>query len=216
MYNNENRKKMSLIKYLLLFSFISILNLTHAQIKHYDFNILAYGGIGFGVMENDTDPNYNLNSNSSKVLLKYRVTHRLGIATGIGMNELSGSGFNASGNFHHQRMMIKIPLVAILDYPITDHFSVVPNLGVYAQNIIKDEYRFLNDKYKNIYDGWNMGAQLGVGLLFQITKGISAGFNYSLQLDITKFSSTDNLLTIDNKQKLGKLNTVGMVLVMEL
>jgi opacity protein-like surface antigen len=203
-------------KYVLILIFIWIINPTQAQIKHYDFNILAYGGIGFGVMENDSDPNYNMNSNSADILLKYRITQKLGIATGIGLNELSGDGFNINGNFHHERKLLKIPLLAILDYTISDHFSVIPNLGVYANYIFEDEYRFLNSTQKNIFEEWNFGAQLGVGLVFKLYTNFHLGFNYGLQYDLSKFSSSNKQLVINNKQKLGRMNSLGIVLVMEL
>lgn len=201
-------------RFLLLLSLLAS-NMIHAQVKHYDFNILAYGGIGFGVIGNENQPNYSLNSNHTNLLLKYRITYKLGIATGVGLNQLSGDGFNSLGNFHHERILIKIPLAAVLDYPISDNFSVVPKMGLFTQYIVKDEHRFLSGTQKSIFGGWNIGAQIGVGLLFNISSNLSVGFNYNIQFDISEFKS-NHILYIDEKQKLNKLNTMGIVLVIEL
>lgn len=202
----------------LIVSFISLLTLTQsfAQIKHYDFNLLAYGGIGFGVMENDTDPNYNMNSNNAEILVKYRITQKLGIATGIGLNEISGDGFNMNGNFHHERKLLKIPLLAILDYSFGENLSMIPNFGFYANYILEDKHRFLNSTIKNSYEDWNFGAQLGVGLTYELYKNLHLGFNYSLQYDLSKFSANKNQIIINDKQKLGRMNSIGLVMVMEL
>ncbi|PWH86614.1 porin family protein [Brumimicrobium oceani] len=207
---------MNLIKYYLLFAFLSIINLSFTQIKHYDFNLLAYGGIGFGVMENDKDPNYNMNSNNAEVLVKYRVTHKLGLATGVGLNELSGDGFNSNGNFHHERKLLKIPFIAILDYTFNENLSMIPNFGFYANYLLEEKHRFLNSTIKNSFEGWNFGAQLGVGLTYELYKNLHLGFNYSLQYDLTKWSAVKNLLVINDKQKLGRMNSIGLVMVMEL
>ncbi len=207
---------MKILKYAILVISIWTNNLTNAQIKHYDFNILAFGGIGFGVMENDNTPNYNMNSNSAELLLKYRITHKFGLATGIGMTELMGNGFNINGNFHHERKLLKIPLLAVFDYAISENISMIPNFGLYTQYIFEDKYRFLNDSYKNIYGNWNFGAQLGVGLAFELFTNFHFGFNYSLHYDLSKFSSNSNQLIINDKQKLNKANAIGIVLVMEL
>ncbi len=202
--------------YLLVFMFFLTINLIQAQEeKESKFNIIAYGGIGYGIVENDNEPNYNLNSNGAEILINYRINQKFGIATGIGLNELSGNGFNSIGNFYHERTMIKIPLVATMDYKITDRFRLIGNFCFYTQNIAKDEYRFLNNTQKDIYDGWNFGAQLGVGLIFELYDNFSAGFNFTGQSDFTKFESNSNQ-GINDKQKLNNLSSFGIVFMIEL
>ena len=203
--------------YILLFIFFFTFNLIQAQDekKESKFNLIGYGGIGYGIVENDNEPNYNLNSNSGEILLNYNINQKFGIATGIGMNELSGNGFNSVGNFYHERTLLKIPLLFTMGSKLSENFRVFANLGFYGQNIIKDEYRFLNNTQKDVYDGWNFGAQIGIGFVFEMFDNFSAGINYNGQSDFSKFESNNNV-GINDKQKMKNLNSIGIILMIEL
>lgn len=202
--------------YILLLIFYLAFNLIEAQEdKESKFNLIGYGGIGYGIVENDDEPNYNLNSNNGEILLNFSINQKFGIATGIGMNELSGNGFNSAGNFYHERTLLKIPLVFTMGSQLSENFRVFANLGFYGQNIIKDEYRFLNNTEKDIYDGWNFGAQLGFGFLFKMFDNFSAGINYIGQSDFSTFETTNNQ-GIKDKQKMKNLNSLGVIFMIEL
>ena len=211
---------MKKIKFTLLFiCFLTFINQIQAQEKKEEkvskFNIIAYGGIGYAIVKNDNEPNYNLNSNSGDILLNYRINQKFGVATGIGIAELSGNGFNSLGNFYHERTTLKIPLLATLDYKISEKIKMIGNFGFYTQNITTDEYRFLNVSQKDVYEGWNFGSQLGLGFVFKLFDNFSAGVNYSGQSDFSKFKSTNNS-GINDKQKLKNLNSLGVVLMVDL
>ncbi len=211
---------MKKIKFTLLFiCFLTFINQIQAQEKKEEkvskFNIIAYGGIGYAIVKNDNEPNYNLNSNSGDILLNYRINQKFGVATGIGIAELSGNGFNSLGNFYHERTTLKIPLLATLDYKISEKIKMIGNFGFYTQNITTDEYRFLNVSQKDVYEGWNFGSQLGLGFVFKLFDNFSAGVNYSGQSDFSKFKSTNNS-GINDKQKLKNLNSIGVVLMIDL
>ena len=211
---------MKKIKFTLLFiCFLTFINQIQAQEKKEEkvskFNIIAYGGIGCAIVKNDNEPNYNLNSNSGDILLNYRINQKFGVATGIGIAELSGNGFNSLGNFYHERTTLKIPLLATLDYKISEKIKMIGNFGFYTQNITTDEYRFLNVSQKDVYEGWNFGSQLGLGFVFKLFDNFSAGVNYSGQSDFSKFKSTNNS-GINDKQKLKNLNSIGVVLMVDL
>ena len=78
--------------YILLFICFLTISLIQAQEKKESkFNIIAYGGIGYAIVKNDNEPNYNLNSNSGDILLNYRINQKFGIASGVGLIELSGN-----------------------------------------------------------------------------------------------------------------------------
>ena len=211
---------MKKIKFTLLFiCFLTFINQIQAQEKKEEkvskFNIIAYGGIGYAIVKNDNEPNYNLNSNSGDILLNYRINQKFGVATGIGIAELSGNGFNSLGNFYHERTTLKVPLLATLDYKISEKIKMIGNFGFYTQNITTDEYRFLNVSQKDVYEGWNFGSQLGLGFVFKLFDNFSAGVNYSGQSDFSKFKSTNNS-GINDKQKLKNLNSIGVVLMVDL
>lgn len=57
---------------------------TNVKIKDSKFSILASSGIGFGTIKNSQEPNYNLSSNYSEVLINYSLSDKLGLATGLG------------------------------------------------------------------------------------------------------------------------------------
>ncbi|PQJ21994.1 hypothetical protein BSU00_06520 [Tenacibaculum sp. SG-28] len=202
---------------ILLFIFFVTFNLIQAQdeVKKSKFNIIGYGGIGYGIVENNNEPNYNLNSNSGEILLNYNINQKFGIAAGIGMNKLSGNGFNSVGNFYHERTLLKVPLLFTVGSKLYENFRVFANLGFYGQNIIKDEYRFLNNTQKDVYDSWNFGAQIGLGFLYEIFNNYYAGINYTGQSDLSKFESNNNV-GINDEQKMKNLNSVGITLLIEL
>lgn len=202
--------------FILLFICFLTVSLFQAQEqKDSKFNIIANGGIGYAIVINDNEPNYNLNSNSGDILLNYRINQKFGIASGIGIIELSGNGFNSLGNFYHERTLLKIPLVATMDYKISDNIKMIGNFGFYTETISTDEYRFLNNSKKNIYEGWNFGTQIGLGFVFKIFDNFSTGINYSGQSDFGKFKS-ETKQGINDKQKLKNLNSIGIVLMIDL
>ncbi|MFD2552022.1 hypothetical protein ACFSQP_09365 [Bizionia sediminis] len=174
------------------------------------FNIIGYGGIGFAMVENNNEPNYNLNSNSGDILLNYKLNEKIGFATGIGINELSGNGFNTLGNFYHERSYLKIPALVTMSSEVLNNFNVVVSIGLYGQTIIKDSYRYLNETEKNLYSGWNLGAQFGVGFLFNMLPNFQVGMHYNGLSDFSKISTESNQ-AITDKQKLKNVNTVGII-----
>lgn len=202
--------------YILLFTLFLTFSLMQAQEeKESKFNIIVYGGIGYGIVENDNEPNYNLNSNALEILVNYNINKKFGIATGIGLNELSGNGFNSIGNFYHERTLLKIPLLFTMGSNVTENLKLFTNFGFFGQNIINDEYRFLNETQKDIYKGWNFGAQFGFGFAFEMFDNYSIGINYNAQSDLSKFGSNNNA-GINDKQKFTNLNSVGILFMIDL
>ncbi len=156
-----------------------------------------------------------MNSNSGDLLLNYDLCKNFGIATGIGMNDLSGNGFNAAGSFYHERTLLKVPLVATMDYKVSESFSFIANLGIYTQHILKDEYRFLGTTREDVYEGWNFGTQMGMGFLFKAYEHFSVGIHYNGQSDFSTFKTNTNQ-PIEDEQKMKNLSTLGIVFSFEL
>jgi len=202
--------------YLLLATVLFTFNRSIAQDdKESNFTLIGTGGIGYGIVENDDQPNYNLNSNSGDILLNYNFNKKFGIATGLGVSELTGNGFNAIGNFYHERTFLKVPLLFTINSNVSESFKVFANIGLYGQTIIKDEYRFLNNTQKDIYEGWNVGAQFGLGFLYNMFDNWSAGLTFNGQSDFSKFES-NSASGIDDKQKMKNLNSFGIIFMIDL
>ena len=197
----------------LIFSFATV----NAQNSGYDtddsqskFSFLTYGGIGYAVVDSDNQPKYNLNASTADFLINYRIGKRYGIATGIGIDRLSGNGFNAGGNFYHERGTLRIPVLFSVDYNLTEKVRLVANIGVYGKTIIKDEYSFVGGNVDDLYEGWNFGLQSGFGLAYNFDQKMSLGIMFSSQGDFTKVESDSNL-GITDEQKISGLNTVGLL-----
>ena len=201
-------KKNLLILLAIIFSHLSVFAQGENKSK---LSIIGYGGIGYGIVENDSEPNYNLNSNSGELLINYNLSEKFGIATGIGLNQLTGNGFNTLGEFHHERSFIKIPLLFTLNGKISDKIEFFSNVGFYTQNIIKDKYRYLFSTRENTFEGWNFGGQIGIGVLFNFVDKMKFGFAFNGQSDFSKFNS-NNSSGVTDKQKMKNLNTIGLIL----
>jgi hypothetical protein len=209
-------KSMKKSNYILLFTLFVTFNFMQAQEEKVSkFDIIAYGGIGYGIVESDNEPNYNLNNNHGEILLNYNVDDTFGFATGIGLNELTGNGFNSIGSFYHQRTVIKIPLLVTFNSDFSDKFKVFASLGVYGNNIIKDEYRFLNNTKKEVFEGWTFGLQMGAGFIFELSDHFGLGINLSGQSDFSKLESNINSGFTD-EQKIKNLNSFGFIFMLKI
>ena len=207
-------KHLKSISFLLLLFISSALFAQETEETSYSkFSVIAYGGIGYGIVDNDNEANYNLNSNSGDLVLNYKFSRNYGIATGVGLNQLSGNGFNSAGQFYHERNFIKIPLLLSIDKNVGDNFKVFAYLGPYAQTIISDEYTFVNGKVEDVYEGWNFGFQIGLGFLYEVSDRFSLGLNYLGQSDLSKLETNNNQIIVD-EQKMKSFNTVGLMFIL--
>ncbi|TYC09704.1 PorT family protein [Bizionia gelidisalsuginis] len=179
------------------------------------FNIVAYGGIGYTKVINDDAPNYDLNVNTGDLLLSYNAWKTIGIATGLGYSELSGNGFNTNGNFYQERTVIKIPLLLTLNKDITEHLIVTGNFGFYGQTIVKDEFQYIDSIEKDVYEGFNFGMQLGLGIGYRFDERLGFGVHLNSQSDFSSFETSNNA-TFKNEQKHKNLTSIGIFATLKL
>ncbi len=196
---------------LLILSLVSASTLFAQDEKPPKFNILGYGGLGFGTVESDNEATYNLDSNLGEVLFIYQIGGVVGVGTGVGFNELSGNGFNSSGSFYHERTLIKVPLVLRLRYPVSEKVELYVNGGLYAQNILEDQYTYQNNVTETLYEGWNAGFQTGLFFTYAIYERMSLGLSYTSHTDFNKFETVDNQLVSD-RQRMRNLNNIGILI----
>ncbi|WP_338731710.1 hypothetical protein [Mangrovimonas cancribranchiae] len=65
---------------ILLITFCLLLTFTSTKAQEQNtshFTLKASGGIGYSLVKNDTQPNYNLNSNYADIVLNYNFTKKL-------------------------------------------------------------------------------------------------------------------------------------------
>lgn len=191
------------------------MNAQEQKPKSSRFYLTFSGGIGYAYIKNDNEPDYNLSSNGGELLLTYKVNEKHGIASGLGITEMSGNGFNSLGSFYHKRSLVKLPILYIYERKISDNIKMIGNFGFYAQNIANDEYQFLNDTKENIYKDWSFGCQLGLGVAFKISNHTNIGLNYNSQSDLSKVKAQQNK-GIEDKQIMKNLSYISFLLMVDL
>ncbi|WP_298521009.1 hypothetical protein [uncultured Kordia sp.] len=212
-------KRLSLITLLtLIFSFTTL----HAQNDHTTdenhqsssrFSFMAYGGIGYAVVDSRWQPNYNLDANIGEFLVQYRIGKHYGISTGIGIVEMTGNGFYYThGPFYHERANFKIPLLFSVNYKVAPKVRLLANVGPYGQVIYRDEFIFFNGGHvDDIYSGWSIGLQFGVGMSYHISSKMSLGMMFSSQGDFNRLSIDTNKNIFADPHRISRINTLGLV-----
>ena len=76
---------------------------------------------------------------------------------------------------------------------------------------------------KDVFDGWNFGAQIGLSFMFEISDDFSVGINYNGQSDLSDFEKNNNfglkntpISGIADKQKMKNLNSLGIIFKLKL
>ncbi|KAB8155182.1 outer membrane beta-barrel protein [Kordia sp. TARA_039_SRF] len=177
------------------------------------FSLITFGGVGYAIMDNENQPDYNLDASTADILLHYTIGNRWGIATGLGFNRLSGSGFDNTGNnFYHTRGTLKIPVLLSGNYNLSQRVRLVANIGLYAQTIIKDEFEFAGGtSVGEVYEGWGFGLQSGIGLSYNIDSKISLGIMINTQGDFNRGYDADTTVGPPVSQRIKSINTVGLL-----
>ena len=214
--NLFNAEPMNKLRFTFLLAVFFSLRLIYAQeLKESKFSFIGYGGIGFGTVENENALNYNLNSNSGAILFNYKIAKKVGISSGIGLNKLSGNGSNYLGDFNHIRTVVKIPLLVSFDSNIAEKIKIMFFVGPYIQHIAEDEFRYLNERQQDVFEGWNIGGQFNLSFLYEFIDKVSVGLNYNCQSDITKFQTVPTKFFFD-EQRLNNLNNIGVIFQIQL
>jgi len=217
-------KKLSLLTLLtLIFSFTTLnAQNDHDQDKNHQssskFSFTAYGGIGYAILDNQNQPNYNLDASTADFLVHYHFGKHYGIATGIGINELTGNGFfYVDGPFYHERANLKIPVLLDVNYNLSPKIGLVANVGVYGQTVYRDQFTFLNGgKVINVYEGWNFGFQSAIGISYNFNQNISLGVMFNSQWDFNRLEVDRIKRTFADQQKISRINTLGLLFTFNL
>lgn len=174
------------------------------------FNLDLSINVGTGRVDNENQPNYNLDAIVSEALLTYNFSNQFGVATGIGYTQLSGNGFNSNGNFYHERDVIRIPLMLTTGRNFGEKLRLYANIGLYGQVIVNDEFQYLTNTENDVYEGWSFGFNGNIGLLYELTTKFSMGVNFATQSDFSAVETSDNA-SINDEQRLDRVNTFGLL-----
>lgn len=204
------KKKLHFLSFVFSIMFFAVSHSQDDDMTFNRFDLTATTGIGYGQAKNDNEPNYNLSANVGEVLLSYNFNNSFGLSTGLGWLQLSGNGFNSSGNFYHERDLLKIPLLVRSSQKLTNTLSLLLSAGFYAQTIINEEFRFLTTVENDVYGGWSFGFQGYFGFQYDVSNNWSVGINVSTQSDFNKLK-TEGSASFSDEQSIETLNTVGLL-----
>lgn len=182
------------------------------QEKNSNWRVLAYGGIGFGTVNNTKAPEYDVNFITGQFLVNYKFDSYFGVSSGVGLLEISGNGFDEKGAFYHKRKTLTIPVLFTMTYPLDTHVILMGHLGINATKPISGSYAYLKGTTSNVYTDWGLGSDVAVGLAYRFSEGFSLGFRFQTQADFIAMKSSLNT----NEQKLDKLNSLGIFLAIAL
>lgn len=203
----------------MIFVMILIAIQTQAQdnkeIKKFSkISFTMYGGLGHSIIENKNEVNYNLDYNYGEFLLNYNFNSGFGFATGVGFAELTGNAFNSIGHFYQERQVLRIPILATIKYEMTSKTKLLFDVGVYGQNIIKDQYTYVDQVHKDVYEGKSYGFQIGTGFVFEFFEGISIGLSFKSQVDFNNIKTSPSSILKD-EQKYKALSSIGLLMINE-
>lgn len=197
--------------------FLFTLSLVFSQEEpqdHSKFSFSLNANSGQAKVENDNLPNYNLDVNTIELLLNYSFNNHIGIAIGIGYNDLTGNGFNNVGDFYHERQTLRFPVLLTTER----HFERIvlqANVGLYGQVVIDDEYQYLFFRTDEVFNGWTFGFQGNINLMYQLTDRFALGVNLTTQSDFSKLDSGINEI-VNDEQRITQQNTFGLVMNLKL
>src|SRR5699024_10087704 len=80
------------------------------QEKNASWRMIAYGGLGFGTVNNSKAPEYDVNLITGQLLINYKFNPYFGLSSGLSLLQVSGNGFSKKGAFYHSRKTIAIPV----------------------------------------------------------------------------------------------------------
>jgi len=199
---------------LIFLHLISNISLQAQEKEGLKISAMGFYGLGFGIIENTNAPNYDFRATNLDVIIDFDFGKILGFATGIGFSDLAGDGFNSSGNFFHKRSILKIPLLMSLTYPITKEFDFYANGGFFYEHIMDDEWQYVSNTEKDLYEGSSIGAEIGAGLLIKLPNKLDwSGSRLGVVFGVQLSGDYDNGLTgsLSNAQDLGDVYSVSVL-----
>jgi len=182
--------------------------------KESKFSFIMQAGTGHGILENKNEANYNLDNNCGEILFNYTFRSGFGFATGAGYAELSGNAFNSIGHFYQERQLLRIPVLVTIKHKLTQRTKLLFDVGVYGQNILKDQFTYADQVQKDVFGGWNFGFQIGAGFIFEIIEDISFGLTFKSQASLSAMKTSHDA-TLSDEQKFKTINSIGILIIRE-
>ena len=199
---------MKKVQFALLFLLLSFIANSQEEPKKPEFGLNINGKIGFGKLIQNGMVNLNGSINSGDILFFYRLPSGTTISTGVGMLDFNANGVTGGESYSLKQSYLRIPInlnysLFILKNQLDSKLSAYGGIGIYANNLFREEIQTIDQTFKNKNQGWNAGLGFNLGLRFGVTKDVNFGIGFESQSDITKIKKNGT------ERKLEEINTVN-------
>jgi opacity protein-like surface antigen len=124
------------------------------------------------------------------------------------MLDFNANGVSDGESYALKQTYLRIPInlnysLFILKNQLDSKLSAYGGIGIYANNLFREEIQTIDQTFKNKNQGWNAGLGFNLGLRFGVTKDVNFGIGFESQSDITKMKKNGT------ERKLEEINTIN-------
>src|SRR5690606_27188029 len=154
-----------------------------------EWGIKMEGKIGFGTLVSSNTVNLHGNVNAGNIMLYYSLPNGNSFSAGVGTLQFTANGATAGETYSLEQMYLKIPVyynfsISILKEQLDDKFQAFGGFGVYAQTLLKEEFKTMTTTATNKNQGWNAGLGVQLGVKFDVTQDLDFGVGFETQYDL--------------------------------
>ncbi len=155
-----------------------------------DFGIQAVAKIGFGTLDSSNMVKLHGNVNAGDLLFSYRFPNQISLSAGVGTLQFTANGATAGETFSLDQTYLRIPVyfnysLSIFEQQFDDKIQAYTGIGIYANTLLKEEYKTINSSATNKNQGWNTGVGLQLGMKFSASKNLNLGVGFESQSDLS-------------------------------
>ena len=199
---------MKKVQFALLFLLLSFIANSQEEPKKPEFGLNINGKIGFGKLIQNGMVNLNGSINSGDILFFYRLPSGTTLSAGVGLLDFNANGVTSGESYALKQTYLRIPInlnysLFILKNQLDSKLSAYGGIGIYANNLFREEIQTIDQTFKNKNQGWNAGLGFNLGLRFGVTKDVNFGIGFESQSDITKMKKNGT------ERKLEEINTIN-------
>jgi hypothetical protein len=180
-----------------------------AEKKESKFEIQVNGKLGFARLKQTNSVPLSGNVNGSDLLLNYKFNSKWSLATGVGILQFDANPTIDGNTASIRNSYLQIPLRVVGDYilfrgsEIKDQKIVLTlGLGMYANNLLKQELETVSGNTNTNNMGWNYGLSTGVGIKFILSNELNLGLGMESQSEFNKMKKNNT------EQRIEQMNTL--------
>lgn len=159
---------------------------------------------GFGRISQSNQPSLNGFITGGDILLSFRVNKSSFLSTGIGYTEfnanhtISGNAASLRNTYLHFPVNYTSNFTLSKSKSDTDKVLLSIGIGLYGNNLFKQEVETINGAFSEKNVGWNMGFSTYLGIKFNVSDVMNLGVGLETNNDWTKIKKDGESQKIDN------------------